>query len=198
MNLPTTLTFIRLLMAPLFAFFFIVGYRNQLSLNWLWASVVVLSISELTDALDGHLARSRGEVTDFGKVFDPISDSLARLTAFISFCWVGIAPLWMFLIFMYRDSLMSLLRIICASRGLVLAARTSGKLKAIFQAVVIYVVVFLVLAQAYGLTILPSSVGGHHPGYWFIFAAAAVTALSLIDYVIPNWQKIRSMMRSDS
>lgn len=193
MTLATRLTLVRLLLGPVFVFTFIAGFDG--SPTWLWVSLAVLVVSELTDAFDGHLARSRNEVTDFGKLFDPVADSLSRQGAFLAFTFCGITPLWMFLVFMYRDSLMGLLRIICAARGVVLAARPSGKFKAILQAVAISGVVVMVLLHSRGIFVPPQTVAGFHPGFWLVAVAALVTAVSLFDYVIPNWAKVRSLMQ---
>jgi len=198
MNIATVLTASRLIFGPLYAFAFISGFHRPDSPLWLWAAVVFLTLNELSDAFDGFFARRRNEVTDFGKVFDPVCDSLSRLTAFISFMVCGIIPLWMFLVLMYRDSLMSLLRIICATNGLVLAARKSGKLKAIFQAIAIYSVTFIALVHAYKATFIPQTLWGQHPGFWLVLGVVIYTALSMVDYIIPNWKKIRAMMRSSS
>jgi len=184
------LTLLRLLIAPAFAFSFVQGYGGEPYAPWLWGAVLVTILSEITDAFDGFFARRRGEVTDFGKVFDPAVDSLARLTAFISFMAAGIIPLWMFLIFMYRDMLMALLRVVCASSGTVLAARKSGKTKAVIQAISIFGVLAVCLLDAYGVIENPYGRWGVHYGFWIVAFPALFTALSLLDYVIPNWSKI--------
>lgn len=196
MNVAILLTVARLFLAPAFAYTFITAYNNNLAAGWLWAAFTLGALIELTDAFDGMVARRSGKVTDLGKVFDPAADSLSRLTAFISFMVVGIVPLWMFLVFMYRDMLMSLLRIICASKGTVLAARKSGKLKAVLQGIAIGLVVVLTLLQAYEVIPRDLQWMGRHPGYWIVGFAAAFTALSLLDYVIPNWAKIKAMTKT--
>lgn len=195
MNVAMFLTGMRLVLAPLVAWSFVSGYADGPVAAWLWTAAGLTLLSELSDAFDGYFARRQGMVTDFGKVFDPAVDSIARLTAFSSFMVCGIIPLWMFLVFMYRDMLMSLLRVVCASRGVVLAARNSGKLKAVIQGVVIGVVLLACLAQAYGVGGAPWEIGGEHIGYWATLVAAVYTALSMFDYVIPNWGKIISMAR---
>jgi CDP-diacylglycerol--glycerol-3-phosphate 3-phosphatidyltransferase len=187
------LTTLRLLFAPVFAWTFVRGYGDGPRAGWLWATLAVVIASELTDAFDGAMARRRSEVTDFGKVYDPTVDSLSRLTAFISFMVCGIIPLWMFLVFMYRDMLMALLRTVCASRGLVLAARKSGKFKAILQAVGIVSVLVVCLLEATGMLAGPPRLWGQHAGFWIVLIPAAFTALSMFDYVIPNWPKIVAM-----
>jgi CDP-diacylglycerol---glycerol-3-phosphate 3-phosphatidyltransferase len=194
MNFPTLLTASRIIIAPFFAYAFVHGYAHQ-SVFWIWTAVALLVVSELTDAVDGSVARSRRQVTDFGKVFDPVADSISRLTAILSFLVCGIIPLWLFLVFFYRDSLLSLLRIVCASRGTVLAARQSGKAKAVLQAAGIFSVLAIVLLRIYDPSLMPSALWGFHPGFWVMLVPALVTVLSVFDYVMPNREAIVDMMR---
>ncbi len=193
MNYALLLTTLRLAMAPFFAWTFVKGYADGPMAGWLWAAAAILLASELSDAFDGVVARARGEVTDFGKVFDPVADSIARLTAFASFMVCGIIPLWLFLIFLYRDMLMALLRIVCASKGTVLAARNSGKAKAVFQGTSIGLVVIICLLQAYHAPFVGTRWLGMHPGFWLVAFSATITVLSVFDYLIPNWPKVVAM-----
>ena len=160
----------------------------------IWAAIGCAILIELSDLFDGVIARSRGEVTDFGKVCDPVADSVSRQTVFISFMVVGIIPLWLYLVFFYRDAFMQLMRIVCASSGVVLAARRSGKIKAVIQAIAAFVVLLIVLAKVYHLPWIPQSVGGMHTGFWVVFATALYTAASVIDYILPNRVLLSGML----
>jgi len=193
MNIATILTASRVAIAPLFALAFIRGYAAP-GVSWIYVCAALAALIELSDLLDGMVARARGEVTDFGKVFDPVADSVSRQTVFISFMVTGIIPLWMYLIFFYRDAFMQLLRIICASSGFVLAARKSGKLKAVLQGIATFCVLAVVLAQRGGAEWMPGSVWGRHPGFWVMTVPAVYTLLSVIDYIIPNRALIGKMM----
>jgi CDP-diacylglycerol--glycerol-3-phosphate 3-phosphatidyltransferase len=182
------------LIAPIFAYVFISGYASGTT-AWIWIALGLTGLIELTDLLDGRVARSRGEVTDFGKVFDPVADSLSRQTVFISFMVSGIIPLWMYLIFFYRDAFMQLLRIICASSGIVLAARKSGKIKAVLQGIGAFGVLFVILLQEYHIKWIPERIMGFHAGFWILLLPAVFTLLSVIDYVVPNAKLIGKMMQ---
>jgi len=182
----------RVAVAPAFAFVFIGGYGAG-GVNWLYACIALAMMIELSDLFDGMLARSRKEVTDFGKVFDPIADSVSRQTVFISFMAVGIIPLWMYLIFFYRDAFMQLLRIVCASSGVVLAARKSGKLKAVIQGIATFAVLSIILTQRLNWGWVPLEVGGQNPAFWVMLVPAVYTLLSVIDYIIPNRALIAKM-----
>jgi CDP-diacylglycerol--glycerol-3-phosphate 3-phosphatidyltransferase len=194
------LTASRLAVAPVFAYAFIIGYfgsdRQGGSLGWIYVCFGLAVLIELSDLLDGTVARARKEVTDFGKVFDPIADSVSRQTVFISFMITGIIPLWMYLIFFYRDAFMQLLRIVCASSGVVLAARKSGKLKAVLQGIATFAVLGTVLLEFGGAAPWQagSGVWGRHPGFWVMLVPAVYTLLSVIDYIIPNRALIARMM----
>jgi CDP-diacylglycerol--glycerol-3-phosphate 3-phosphatidyltransferase len=188
MNLATLITASRVAVAPVFAFLFIRGYGSGSSDNgWLYACLALAIFIELSDMFDGMIARARKEVTDFGKVFDPVADSVSRQTVFIAFMVTGIIPLWMYLIFFYRDAFMQLLRIVCASNGVVLAARTSGKIKAVLQGVATFGVLAVIWAGT-------DAVWGKHPGFWIMAVTAGYTLLSVIDYIVPNGKLILRMM----
>jgi CDP-diacylglycerol--glycerol-3-phosphate 3-phosphatidyltransferase len=193
MNLATIMTTMRVVIAPLFAFVFIGGY-SATNINWLYACVALAALIELSDLFDGMIARARKEVTDFGKVFDPIADSVSRQTVFISFMVTGLIPLWMYLIFFYRDAFMQLLRIVCASNGVVLAARMSGKLKAVLQGVATFAVLGIILSQRLNMEWMPLEAGGQNVIFWVMLVPAVYTLLSVIDYIIPNRTLIAKMM----
>ncbi|HLV31891.1 MAG TPA: CDP-alcohol phosphatidyltransferase family protein [Chitinispirillaceae bacterium] len=195
MNVATMLTASRIVIAPVFAFFFITGYQNN-NIGLIWIAAVLAIMIEITDLFDGRIARGRNEVTDFGKVFDPVADSVSRQTIFISFMVSGIIPLWMYLLFFYRDAFMQLLRIICASSGVVLAARKSGKAKAVLQGAGAFCVIFIVILELHDIP-LPESILGYHLGFWILLIPAIFTLLSIFDYIVPNRALIKKMMRSN-
>lgn len=195
MNPATLLTASRVAIAPIFAYVFITGYGTG-GTGWIWICFGLAVLIELSDLLDGTLARSRGEVTDFGKVFDPVADSVSRQTVFISFMVSGIIPLWMYLIFFYRDAFMQLLRIVCASSGIVLAARKSGKAKAVLQGIGTFGVLAVILLINTGAAWMPEEILGFHTGFWVMLFPTAFTLLSVIDYIIPNRQLIAKMMKA--
>jgi CDP-diacylglycerol--glycerol-3-phosphate 3-phosphatidyltransferase len=194
-NLAIALTLSRILIAPVFAFFFVRSFHAASPALWLWIAIGMAALIELSDALDGFVARSRNQVSDFGKLLDPMADSLSRQTIFLSFmvCADHIIPLWMFLLFLYRDAVLSILRTMCAYHGTVLAARRAGKLKAVVQAVGAFAVLFLCLGISCKVPWIPRSVWGRHPGFWVMLVPAAVTVLSVYDYIASNWRVVKVM-----
>jgi CDP-diacylglycerol--glycerol-3-phosphate 3-phosphatidyltransferase len=147
MNLAHYFTFLRLLIIPFFPLFY-------LEYEWFGIKPVVLPyillgillICESTDVIDGFLARKKNQVSDLGKVLDPMADSITKILVFFTFTqgWVAI-PLILVFVFLYREFLISTLRTICALKGFALAARKSGKVKTAFQALVNIVIVMLLI-----------------------------------------------------
>ena len=142
-------------------------------------------VISLTDKLDGYLARSRNEVTTFGKFLDPIADKLAVVVAlFVLLEWHMVSP-WVLLVIVAREFLVSGLRRVVASKGVVIAASDLGKWKTAITMVAIC-----------GLLFLPSIPGGMiQDVLLFIFntsmwVAVVLTAWSGIDYFVKSWQYI--------
>jgi CDP-diacylglycerol--glycerol-3-phosphate 3-phosphatidyltransferase len=194
-NFAIFLTLSRVFIAPIFAFCFIYSFYSSSTLIWLWISLGLMCIIELTDAFDGHIARITNKVSDFGKLLDPLADSLSRQTIFLSFmvCQEHIIPLWMFLLFLYRDGVLSILRTMCAYHGIVLAARKAGKLKAVVQATGAFIVVGICIGIEYNIPWLPSRIWGQHLGFWIMCIPTIVTILSVYDYIVSNWNIIKKM-----
>lgn len=145
-------------------------------------------ILELTDILDGRIARSYGQVSSFGKLFDPFSDAFSRFTLFLGLYEIGVADLWMIIVIFYRDSSISFLRSVAAVRNVVLAARPSGKIKAIVQGVGTQAVfVALVLRDLLPQVPLPESLP-----WWLMLAMTLVTLASFVDYFAGNLPILRA------
>ncbi len=144
----------------------------------------LLIVCELTDIFDGVVARRTNEVTDLGKILDPMADSVVRIS-FLLTLTQGIIklPLMLVLVFIYRDAITSTLRVLCALRGHAMAARMSGKLKAIVQAIAVFSMVILMIPYSNGLISLESL---RTASYWIVFVAAVYSVASGIEYLIAN------------
>jgi CDP-diacylglycerol--glycerol-3-phosphate 3-phosphatidyltransferase len=122
------LTIGRIVLAPVFfILYYLAGIGSPFLLIPVW---LAFGIIEVTDLLDGHIARTLSQVSEMGKVLDPFADSLSRLTYFFCFVSSGFFPIWILLVLVYRDIAVSYVRIIMSGRGIMLAARVSGKVKA--------------------------------------------------------------------
>ncbi len=147
-----------------------------------WASFVLYALISLTDKLDGYLARSRGEVTDFGKFIDPIADKLSVVCAFLYLLELGLVPSWAVLLVVAREFLISGLRMIVASEGVVVAASNLGKWK---TATTMVAICALLLSVTLPLGILATVV--RWVGLISLAAALALTAWSGYDYFVKCW-----------
>lgn len=178
LNQANRLTLLRILLSPLFLIFFGIGG------GWGYlAALIVMIASETTDFMDGRLARSMGEATDFGKLMDPFADSIARLTGFACFLGASIIPTWLFMVFVYRDIMVSIIRVFAAKQGVVVHARRSGKMKAVAQATaIVSVLCFLVLESLFGMD------SHRQLSFYIVMAASVVTVLSGIDYLLSNFK----------
>ncbi len=131
MNLPNKLTLARVILVPFFVFFLltdIVPFSKIIAL-------VIFIAASVTDALDGHIARSRNLVTTFGKFLDPLADKVLVIAALVCFCEMGIVGSVPLLIIITREFMVSGLRLVTANEGVVVAAGIWGKLKTAFTMV---------------------------------------------------------------
>jgi len=151
--------------------------------------LALLVLCELSDVFDGVVARKMGQVTDLGKLLDPMADSIVRISFLFTFTR-GIVqlPLLLVLVFVYRDMFISTLRTLCALRGKALAARTSGKLKAIIQAVTIFAIVILMIPLGQGLISLEFF---QSLSFYIASFAAVYTVASGAEYLVTNRGFIR-------
>jgi CDP-diacylglycerol--glycerol-3-phosphate 3-phosphatidyltransferase len=161
------LTLGRIVLAPVF--FVVWELAKTGPAPWLIGVWVVFGLIEVSDLLDGHIARTLGQESELGKVLDPFADSLSRLTYFICFAGSGIMPLWILLILVYRDVGVAYIRVMASKWQGLMAARLSGKLKAWVYAV----------AGVGGICAFSLRVTG-----WFVGGQLAVEGVSLSLFVI--------------
>lgn len=140
-TLPNAITVTRIVLAPVvFALLFTPTFGARL------AAFVLFLVAAFSDLWDGHLARKYGWISDFGKLVDPIADKLLLAATFLPFYILShrppaptrlpvldVLPLWVLLVVLGREALVTLLRSIAARRGRVIPAGRAGKLKAVFQ-----------------------------------------------------------------
>ena len=169
------LTVVRILLVPVFVVFLFAG-----GTGWRLAALAVFCLASLTDLLDGKLARSRGLVTDFGKIADPIADKALTGAALISLTVLGELPGWVTAVILIREIGVTLLRFAVIRRG-VIAASPGGKLKTLLQ------------VAAICLYILPASLSPPALVKEVVMAAAVVvTLVTGADYVVRAARLYRS------
>lgn len=170
-----------------------------------WGTVgaaVLALILEITDLLDGRIARQYGQVTSFGKLFDPFSDAFSRFTLFLGLYEIGVADLWMIILIFYRDSSISFFRSVAAVRNVVLAARPSGKIKALVQGIGTQVIFLLLVLHDLAPIVAPGSaaLAGDLPltlAWWTMLVMTVVTVASFVDYFVGNLPILRAAWADD-
>lgn len=150
MNLPNKLTVLRLVMIPVFFISFSLPEWFGPFFETISAILMFLAyiIAELSDLLDGKIARKYNLVTDLGKVMDPFADCLSHLTYFVCFYGMGIMPAFALLIILWREFSISFLRMLMMGKGKAVAANIWGKLKTCFYALTsVLSLVYVVLSR---------------------------------------------------
>jgi CDP-diacylglycerol--glycerol-3-phosphate 3-phosphatidyltransferase len=185
LKLALMMTLARVVISPFFIFIYLKGDVLGISAKALPLVLIgILAVSELSDILDGYIARKWNQVTELGKILDPMADSISRISVFLSFTQGLVQlPLLLVLVFFYRDVFISLLRTLCAMKGFTLAARTSGKIKAVIQAIAAFSVLGLMACQAYEIISLEVF---QSISFLVVAAAAAYTVFSGIEYIKAN------------
>ena len=145
MNLANKLTIFRIILVPIMA---IIPYLNLqgdfmgLPLTYFWMLLIFI-VASITDKLDGYIARSRNQITTFGKFLDPLADKILVLTAMILLVELGKIPAWIPVIVLAREFLVSGYRLIAVEKGgQVIAASIWGKLKTVTQMIAIILIMF--------------------------------------------------------
>jgi CDP-diacylglycerol--glycerol-3-phosphate 3-phosphatidyltransferase len=165
-NVANALTVVRLLLIPVFIVCLLAG-----GTAWRLAALATFCVASATDVLDGRLARSRGLVTDFGKIADPVADKALTGAALVCLSALGELPWWVTGVIMFREIGVTALRFWVIRRGVIAASR-GGKLKTLLQVIAIC------------LYILPPTLSP--PGIvraLFMAAAVVVTLVTGVDYV---------------
>ena len=173
-NTANKITMIRIVLIPVFLAVLYIGFAGSRI-----AAMVLFVIAGITDFLDGYIARSRNQVTDFGKFMDPLADKVLVVSAMLWFVGEGTMPSWAVLIVIIREFMVTGLRLTAADHGRVIAAALSGKVKT---------AVTMVCLTAMFLPLQP----------WMVYACIAAilvtTVASGVEYFVRNinavnWEK---------
>ena len=141
---------------------------------WMWLSLGLFIIGSITDYIDGHIARTRNQITDFGKFLDPLADKLLVIAAMCMFCQWGMMPAWALMLVLTREFAVTGLRLVAVGKGKVIAAGWSGKVKT-------------------ASTMIGICIWMAFPGFgwlsWLIIAVIVITTMySGVEYFIQNWK----------
>ena len=164
MNLANKLTMLRIILIPIFLFFIAIKIKYGI-----YIATGVFIVAALTDTLDGYVARSRNQVTKFGKFMDPLADKLLVTAALISLVEMKQLPSWVVMIIIAREFAITGLRAVAASEGVIISASKWGKAKTVIQIIAIIAVLMNI---AYSRVL--------------IIIAVVITIISGVDYLYKN------------
>lgn len=175
----------------------------------IWALVIFL-IASLTDLLDGWSARRLHQETDMGKFLDPLADKFLVISALISFLFLDpLIPLWMVLIIIARDVLITLMRYLAIEKGTILRTSSIGKIKTTFQMISIIIIIMVLIVRSSGVNIshqievdaylkftaVYDILVSDNPDKWLIVGpylimalVTILTAVSGLRYLVTNWR----------
>lgn len=143
LNTPNKLTIARIIITPVFL---AVLMWETLPHRFLIAALVY-SIAAVTDAIDGKLARKNNQITNFGKLLDPIADKILTTSALLGFMTMGLCNIWIVMIVLTREFTIASIRMIAAANGVVIPANYWGKLKTVSQ--MVFTILIMLLGEAY-------------------------------------------------
>ena len=185
MNLANKLTLVRMFLVPIFLIFIAVKgipYGKEIA-------TAIFILAALTDKLDGYIARSRNQITKFGKFMDPLADKLLVTSALVSLVELQVIPTWVAMIIIAREFAVTGLRAVAAAEGIIIAASGWGKAKTVTQIVAI---VLALISIDEGSENAPATFMMIPYSYIVILAKIAMTAaiiitiISGLDYFIKN------------
>jgi len=163
LNVPNVLTLLRILLVPVL----VVALLDQTQNGDLLAALV-FAVASFTDAVDGYIARSRGAITNFGKLMDPVADKLLILAALIALVSLDRVAAWVAMVIIAREFAVTATRMAATQQGLVIAANAWGKAKTVVQVACVF---FLIAIDGSPL--------------WLdllVYATVAITLISGVDY----------------
>lgn len=172
LNLPNKLTILRVLMIPFFLYILLwqpFGFEASIYL-----AIVTFILASATDALDGHIARSRNLITNFGKFMDPLADKLLVSSALIALIELDKLSSVVVIIIISREFIITGFRTVAANNNIVIAASKWGKMKTISQMIMLPV---CMLGLIHNLSILEIPL---------IIITVALTIISAVDYIYKN------------
>jgi nicotinamide-nucleotide amidase len=187
MNPANTVTLIRMVLIPLFLVVLLADWPAWIDAPALvealrpWIAALVFGLLAATDGVDGYLARSRNEITTFGKFLDPLADKLLVTAALIALVELDVLPGWIAFVIVSREFIVSGLRMVASAEGMVIAASAWGKFKTVLQ--IVAILLFLVKDSRLITDFTPEVVLYVQLTAWSVMGAAVVmTLVSMIDY----------------
>lgn len=181
-TIANTVTMIRIVLIPLCLVLMLLPWAASFGLSYdvqVIVSLLLYIVISLTDSLDGYLARSRNEVTDFGKFMDPIADKVLVIAVLCALVELDLLPSWIPVVIVTREFLVSGLRMIVATDGVVVAASFIGKAKTFTTMIAIGL--FMLMGASFIEKLQPWY---SYLAWAFMIAAVVLTVWSMIDYFL--------------
>jgi CDP-diacylglycerol--glycerol-3-phosphate 3-phosphatidyltransferase len=161
-----------------------------------WIAALLFTILAATDAVDGYLARSRNEVTTFGKLIDPLADKLLVTAALVALVDLDALPSWVALVIISREFIVTGLRMVAVAEGRVIAAGDFGKIKTVFQ--IIAIVMFIIKDSELIGEFASWAPSAFYFASWTVMSIALVlTIYSMIDYFYHAREVLTGPWRTD-
>lgn len=190
-------TMVRIALIPVFMVLLLVpwplwtGDPTGASAAQPWVAATAFAVIAATDALDGYLARSRNEVTKFGKFFDPLADKILVCAGLVGLVELGLLPSWVVVVVMAREFMVSGLRMMVATQGIVIAAGWTGKWK---TAVTMFAIIAFIIMDSPAIAgTSPAFHAGFQLFSWLLMTAALVlTVWSMGIYFAKAWPAMSS------
>lgn len=167
MNIPNTLTIIRMILIIPFVILLLNGADIP--------AVIIFIVASFTDMLDGKIARKYNLVTNFGKFMDPLADKLLVCSALICLVEMERLAAWIVIIIIAREFIISGFRLVASDNGIVIAASYWGKFKTVFQMIMVVVLMLNIQNNVFQML-----------GNILVWISLALTIISLADYVVKN------------
>ena len=168
LNLPNFLTGFRLLLVPIFIYYLTIFTDSEFNQ---WVAAIFYFVAAMTDVLDGYLARKNNQITNWGKIADPIADKALTGAAFIGLSILAVIPWWIAIVILVREVAVTILRFYVIRRGVIPASR-GGKAKTLSQniAIVAFLLPLPGILEFFPVTVL--------------YLALILTVVTGLDYVI--------------
>jgi CDP-diacylglycerol--glycerol-3-phosphate 3-phosphatidyltransferase len=189
LNAANSVTLSRMVLIPVFLLVLLGDWPRWLDAPAFWYSLrpwiaaLVFAALAATDGVDGYLARSRNEITTFGKFLDPLADKLLVTAALLALIEMGVVPAWIALVIIAREFIVSGLRMVASAEGTVIAASWYGKLKTVLQ--ICAILLFIVKDSNFFHGLPSDAQAWTQVVAWSVMAAAVVmTIMSMVDYFI--------------
>lgn len=193
MNLPNKLTVLRMILVPFFVLALLWPFPHHFLI-----ALIIFGVASYTDHLDGMLARKHNQITDFGKFMDPLADKILVISALVCFVSLGLCDVWLVLLIIAREFMVTSIRLVAAGKGSVIAANNWGKAKTVSQIVAICVILLLqYIGELGGLGLVGFVTEKMAVLFWgigevFLAIATFFAVLSGLIYLKQNWDIVKN------